>query len=105
VTPYVSHLATNSPSFLCDRGQPVRDHNFLLLMNAHHEEIPFILPALPSNAGWFAMLDTSCLTSRHPDAFYHGSGAYPLQARSLALVVERPSNGIRVTDRRRTDAA
>ena len=98
-------LAGEAPQEVDERGQAVRDHNFLLLMNAHHEEIPFILPALPSNAVWFAMLDTSCLTSRHPDAFYDGGGSYPLQARSLALLVERSSNGIRVTDRRRTDTA
>ena len=88
-----------------ERGQRVRDENFLLLMNAHHEEISFVVPPPPSNAGWFALVDTSCQTTRNPDAFYPGNSSYPLQARSLALLVERTENAIRGADRRRADAA
>jgi glycogen operon protein len=85
-----------------ERGQRVQDDNFLLLMNAHHEEIPFVLPAQPSNSGWVAIIDTSCQTTRRPDAFYAAGSPYPLQARSLALLVERPPERVRRFDRRRT---
>ncbi len=85
-----------------ERGQLIRDENFLLLMNAHHEEIPFVLPAPPSNAGWFAIVDTSCQTTQSPDAFYRSDTAYPLQPRSLVLLVERSS--ARAADRRRSSA-
>jgi isoamylase len=88
-----------------ERGQPIHDDNFLLLMNAHHEEIPFVVPEAPSGSGWFAILDTSCQTTRNPDAYYAAASKYSLQARSLALLVEREPDRLRKTDRRRASAA
>jgi len=88
-----------------DRGQPIHDDNYLLLMNAHHEEIPFVVPAPPFGSGWFAILDTSCQTTRNPDAFYSAKATYPLQARSLALLVEREPERVRRADRRRSSLA
>jgi len=87
-----------------ERGQRVEDCNFLMLLNAHHEEISFVMPTPPSNQGWFALLDTACQTTRNPEAFYVGGESYPLQARSLALLVERSANEIRYRDRRRTES-
>ncbi|HEX8811734.1 MAG TPA: glycogen debranching protein GlgX, partial [Terracidiphilus sp.] len=49
-----------------ERGQRIRDENFLLLMNAYHDELPFTLPAAASDGGWIALVDTSCQTTRHP---------------------------------------
>jgi len=87
-----------------ERGQRIQDDNFLLLINAHHEEIPFTLPAPPSSSGWVAILDSSCQTTQRPDAFYAAGTGYPLHARSLALLVERPAERIRRADRRRSPA-
>ena len=87
-----------------ERGQPIQDDNFLLLMNAHHEEILFVVPQAPSGSGWFAILDTSCQTTRNPDAYYTSPAKYPLRARSLALLVEREPGRWRRTDRRRSSA-
>ena len=87
-----------------ERGQRIQDDNFLLLMNAHYEQIPFVMPALPSNSGWIAILDTSCQTSNCTDIFYPAAQAYPLQARSLVLLVERMAERIRRTDRRHNPA-
>jgi glycogen operon protein len=84
-----------------DRGQPVSDQNFLMLMNAHHDAIPFTLPPLPSGAGWVTIVDTSCQTTRDGDIGYRAGDAYPLQARSLALLVEREEGQLRLKDRRR----
>jgi isoamylase len=88
-----------------ERGQRIQDDNFLLLINAHHEEIPFVLPAPPSNSGWVAILDSSCQTTQRPDAFYAAGTGYPLQARSLVLLVERPPERVRRADRRRSPTA
>jgi isoamylase len=85
-----------------ERGQPIRDGNFVILMNAHHEKIPFVLPTRTAGAGWIALVDTSCQTSPSTDRFYSGGESYPLQARSLALLAERASDQIRADDRRRT---
>jgi glycogen operon protein len=88
-----------------ERGERIRDDNFLLLMNAHYEEIPFVLSTLPTEKGWFVLLDTSCQTSRDASTFYPGGEAYPLQPRSLALLVERAPNQLRGNERRRAPSA
>jgi glycogen operon protein len=84
-----------------EHGQRIQDDNFLLLMNAHCEQIPFVVPPPPSNLGWVAILDTSCQTSRANDVFYAAGDRYPLQARSLSLLVERSPERLRRLDRRR----
>src|SRR6266478_2492258 len=38
-------------------GEPIRDDTFLLLINAHHEAIPFVLPG-QENLEWELILDT-----------------------------------------------
>jgi isoamylase len=82
-----------------ERGQTVTDENFLLLMNAHHEEMPFLLPTVASDMRWVALIDTSCQTSRSPGLQYDAGTTYSLQARSLALLVERQRDQVR-NDRR-----
>jgi isoamylase len=88
-----------------ERGQRIKDENFLLLMNAHFEEIHFTLPVPPLGAGWIALIDTSCQISGDANRFFVGRSSYPLQARSLALLVERASDRVRGPDRRRNPAA
>jgi isoamylase len=85
-----------------ERGQRIQDDNFLLLINAHHEEIPFTLNAPNGNSGWVAIVDTSCQTTQRADVFYVAGSQYPLQARSLALLVERAPDRVRRADRRRS---
>jgi glycogen operon protein len=46
-----------------ERGRPIRDDSFLLLLNAHHEAIDWTLP----DAGWDLLLDTSQPTGAPPD--------------------------------------
>jgi isoamylase len=57
-------------------GKPMVDDDLLVLLNAHHEAIDFVLPG----EGWRAVLDTA----ERPTAPAH---EYPLQGRSLALLV------------------
>jgi isoamylase len=85
-----------------ERGQSVTDENFLLLMNAHHEEIPFLLPTVSSEMRWIALIDTSCQTSRSPGLQYDAGTTYSLQARSLALLVERQRDQVRQDRRHET---
>lgn len=73
-----------------ERGQPVTDENFLLLMNAYHEEVPFSLPTAASGMLWDVLIDTSYPTGRGPDAPHEAATKYPLQPRSLAVLVELP---------------
>jgi len=59
-------------------GEPQPDHDFLVIMNGHHEALPCTLPALPEGAFWQGLLDTS-----YPDGVDH-LGRYPGAARYRA---------------------
>ena len=85
-----------------ERGQILTDENFLLLMNAHHEELSFLLPSVSSDMRWVALIDTSCQTSRSPGLQYDAGTIYSLQARSLALLVERQHDQVRQDRRHET---
>jgi isoamylase len=50
-------LSGDSPDILDFRGEPVRDETFLLLINAHHEPVPFVLPG-EEHVEWELLLDT-----------------------------------------------
>ena len=67
-------------------GMHMLEKDLLLLLNAHHDAIGFVLPRarLPY---WAVLLDTA---SQEQAAFLPGN-AYPLQPRSLALLQAKPS--------------
>jgi isoamylase len=71
-----------------EHGNPLEDDDLLLLLNAHHDAVEFILP----EGAWTLLVDTSL------NAFSSGE-TYTLQPRSLALLA-RP----RSTAPARTDA-
>ena len=56
---YLSGRAVNEVD---RRGRPITDSDFLLYLNAHHEEIPFRIPPEPRDARWQLRIDT---TRRH----------------------------------------
>jgi len=70
------------------RGQSLRDGNFLLLLNAHHEMIPFVLPDFRNGTTWQALVDTAYARGLAVDGRFPGSTRYDLQGRSLALLME-----------------
>ena len=71
-----------------ERGRAVVDDDLLVLLNAHHEEIPFALPALAESSGWQAILDTHYDSGFAPDVRHQPGEQYPLQGRSVALLVQ-----------------
>ena len=75
-----------------ERGQPIRDDNFLVLLNAHHEDIGFTLPPLRSNSAWLVWSDTTQNGGLRPGGTHPAGAVYPLQARSLAILLEPHSN-------------
>ncbi len=85
-----------------EKGRPVTDENFLLMMNAHHEEVPFLLPTVASGMLWVRLMDTACQAERDPKIQYEAARTYPLQARSLALLVQRQREQIRKDRRHET---
>lgn len=50
-------LSGDASDVLNFEGEPVRDETFLLLINAHYEPIPFVLPG-QENLEWQLLLDT-----------------------------------------------
>ena len=51
-------LSGDATDVLNSHGEPVRDDTFLILINAHHEAIPFLVPGL-EKLEWEQILDTS----------------------------------------------
>ncbi|MGH8139336.1 MAG: glycogen debranching protein GlgX, partial [Steroidobacteraceae bacterium] len=70
------------------RGRPVTDNNFMLLFNAHHEQIPFVLPQFLSDKAWWTVVDTSAAGNPFEQRRHEAGTLYPLQGRSLALLRE-----------------
>ncbi len=97
-------LGGDAPGEIDERAQPVKDESFLVLMNAHHETIPFVLPALSQGEVWLALVDTSCEPNGSPGCRYDAGGAYSLEARSLAVLVVRAAGQIRAMERRQHGA-
>ena len=76
-----------------DRGRKLSDENFLVLLNAHHEDVAFALPEFRPGARWSAWMDTSREGGLRATGTYDAGTAYPLQARSLVTLMERRGNG------------
>ncbi len=70
-----------------ERGRPVTDDNFLWLLNAGREEIPFTLPTVAEGHDWRVVLDTSW-DNYAQRSIHAASTIYPLKARSLVLLIE-----------------
>jgi glycogen operon protein len=69
------------------RGNRVVDDTLLILLNAHHESIAFILPAHRARVRWEVILDTTLNTGRPRRRWLLRGGApHDLQARSLSLL-------------------
>jgi glycogen operon protein len=68
-----------------ERGEPIVGDTLLMLLNAHHEPIPFTLPKMKVDQHWELLLDTSAPGDGVPTQFHEGD-PYPLQGRSLVLL-------------------
>ncbi|MBI5936933.1 MAG: glycogen debranching protein GlgX [Betaproteobacteria bacterium] len=80
------YLAGSAMDEVDNHGRRIVDDDFLLLFNAHHEPLPFTMPAPRGGDAWTAALDTARPNglALH-DAFAPGCN-YPLMARSFALL-------------------
>jgi len=75
------------------RGRPVTDLDFLLLFNAHHEEIAFSLPNHAAARRWLVVIDTTHEDGLAHDGTFDGGSPYPLKGRSLALLRQQKLPG------------
>jgi glycogen operon protein len=77
-------LAGDAIEEVDQEGEAIRDDSFLLLLNAHHEPLDFVLPAHRARVRWELVVDTRDW-AQGPRAFRAGD-QYPLEARSLVLL-------------------
>ncbi|HWY41523.1 MAG TPA: glycogen debranching protein GlgX [Chthoniobacterales bacterium] len=79
-------LSGDAADVIDSRGEPVRDETFLLLINAHYEPIPFLLPG-EQHLEWELILDTATEEGflQKPKKFPSGDDA-ELRDRSACLL-------------------
>ncbi|MBB5784907.1 glycogen debranching protein GlgX [Nonomuraea jabiensis] len=70
------------------RGERIVDDSFLLLINAHHENMSFTLPGEECGTGWVPVLDTSHETMEEafPDEGWQAGDLVAVTARSLQVL-------------------
>jgi glycogen operon protein len=68
------------------RGERVTDDSFCLLFNAHHEPLPFTLPARDWGRRWVPVLETTEALPRETDRVYEAGQPVPVEARSLVVL-------------------
>jgi isoamylase len=77
-----------------ERGRQVTGDTLLILLNAHFEEVPFVLPKVDEGKSWLRVIDT--IDGKAPEMRFTGAARYPLQGRTLAVFL---LNGERRTRR------
>ena len=70
-----------------ERGSPVTDNSFLLLLNAHYQPVDFTLPPAPQGCLWKSILNTSRLNN--PFKSSPARKRIKLSGRSLILLCEQ----------------
>ena len=71
------------------RGEKIVDDSFLVLFNAHHEPIPFILPGRQWGKKWRMVLDTAENGFIEEEKEYESKEEITVQSRSLVLLIRR----------------
>jgi len=66
-----------------DRGEPIVGETLLILLNAHHDNIPFELPVARDEHHWQLVFDTA--DTKAGSTTFGGGDQYALQGRSLAV--------------------
>lgn len=81
-------LAGNLIGDLNEKGEPVTGDTLMVMLNAHHEDIPFTLPAVEGR--WERLLDTADPAAAV--AIAQENEPYPLRGRSLGVfrLIEAP---------------
>jgi glycogen operon protein len=94
-------LAGGTLDVIDEQGNPLVDDTLLILLNAHHDTVPFIMPETPGildegretsdvpghgDQAWEVLIDTSSPGVESGMATLHPGESFELQARTLALL-------------------
>lgn len=82
-------LAGDSLPDIDDHGLPVQDNNFLLLLNAHYQDIEFRLASTHQGTLWELVFDTSINCNALKPVCYASGATYLLKAHSSCLLIEQ----------------
>ena len=84
-----TYLAGPGVSDVGRLGRSTNDDDFLILFNAHDDDLEFTIPGIPG-AAWQPLLDTFNDDGMAQASTFDAGDVYPLHARSLALLT-RPA--------------
>jgi len=94
-------LAGDAIAEVNDRGERIVDDTLLIMLNAHWEAVPVVLPAHKSGVRWLPLLDTRESAGRLQEASaLKGGQTYDLEPRSIALFRLEGGKGQPVNDER-----
>jgi glycogen operon protein len=79
-------LAGDAIEEVDDMGEPIVGHTFLILLNAHHEPVPFVLPDHGTEVAWEPILDTRDWDGDAERPVLGTGEQYRLEGRSLAVL-------------------
>jgi glycogen operon protein len=79
-------LAGDAIAEVDSRGNRIIDDTLLILLNAYHEPLRFILPSHPSEVRWQVLLDTREALGRWRYRPMQTGQPYELGARALSLL-------------------
>ncbi|MGH7830989.1 MAG: glycogen debranching protein GlgX, partial [Candidatus Binatia bacterium] len=68
-----------------ENGNPIVDDTLLILLNAHYDPVPFLLPAHRAHLRWDLLLDSREAAGKSRDIVMRGGETFELEGRSLAL--------------------
>jgi len=78
-------LAGDAMEEVDQKGNPILGETLLILLSAHHESIPFVLPAHKKGTRWSLILDTAFEDHQRVSGMARGGRTYTLHGRSLAV--------------------
>jgi isoamylase len=69
------------------QGNAITDDTILVLLNAHHEAVQFVLPGRPQDQQWTVALYTQDATGETKDTEKRAGESFALDAQSMAILV------------------
>ncbi|MBS3803205.1 MAG: glycogen debranching protein GlgX [Oleiphilaceae bacterium] len=75
-----------------NQGRPIKDDDFLILLNAHHETVPFVIPDIAGIGFWNLLVDT--YTPEIPPSLHRFDPGSECQLEAYSLMLlqhERPA--------------
>ena len=83
-----------------ERGEPIVGDSIVLLVNAHHEPIPFKLPLRGESQEWERVIDTA--DSSRKRLKLNGGEHYEIEGRSMAVLRSKVPRAGRIPSRGKT---